>query len=108
MSVIPEYIRKNKTNSESVVSDLIKVMCLTGGDSLEYHNNQAFATKDNDVMKHGCPQLRHGAWWYVHCSYSNLNGPYTVGQGTDGSTMSWYHWRKYYSLKQTKMMIMKV
>ncbi|XP_071180483.1 fibrinogen-like protein A [Mytilus edulis] len=57
------------------------------GDSLEYHNGQAFTTKDrdNDPWTHisynkNCGIYCQGAWWYKSCSNSNLNGIYTGGK----------------------------
>ncbi|KAL9967883.1 hypothetical protein ACROYT_G026187 [Oculina patagonica] len=49
----------------------------TAGDSLAYHYNMAFSTKerDNDRWSSGnCAVGRTGAWWYKSCYDSNLNG----------------------------------
>ncbi|XP_071811807.1 fibrinogen-like protein A [Apostichopus japonicus] len=64
---------------------------------LEYHRNQAFSTydRDNDNDKDGnCAATYHGAWWYKHCHFSNLNGDYHAvddnpEQGKRGVSISW-------------------
>ena len=53
----------------------------TAGDSLSRHdhNGQKFSTKDNqnDIEKY-CVGAHQGAWWYNHCTATNLNGIYGV------------------------------
>ena len=77
----------------------------TAGDSLTYHNNMAFTTKDRDNDRWGsnCAVSFTGAWWYKICQYSNLNGKYL--RDTTGSTgVNWNHWKNaYVSLKFTEM-----
>jgi len=74
------------------------------GDSLTAHVGQSFSTSDKDLDTYAgnCAQLYHGAWWYIACHYSNLNGEYknnAFGQG-----INWYTWTGYYlSLKTTEM-----
>ncbi|KXJ15606.1 Fibrinogen C domain-containing protein 1 [Exaiptasia diaphana] len=69
----------------------------TAGNSLSYHLNERFTTKDQDNDGAGyrnCAKERKGAWWYDDCSYSNLNGRYShvAGYaGTDG--VNWYTWK---------------
>ncbi|KAJ8034007.1 Fibrinogen-like protein A [Holothuria leucospilota] len=48
------------------------------GDSLTYHNGQAFTTRDrdNDNYNYNCASNYNGAWWYNACAYSSLNSPY--------------------------------
>ncbi|XP_028663503.1 angiopoietin-related protein 7 [Erpetoichthys calabaricus] len=79
-----------------------------GGDSLRYHNNTNFSTKnkDNDKCVDDCAQLRKGGYWYNCCTDSNLNGVfYRYGEhakSTDGIT--WYGWHgSSYSLKRVEM-----
>ncbi|RXN12609.1 angiopoietin-related 7-like protein [Labeo rohita] len=80
------------------------------GDSLRYHNNTNFSTKnkDNDKCVDNCAELRHGGYWYNCCTDSNLNGVfYRHGlhtKNTDG--ISWYGWHgPNYSLKRVEMKI---
>ena len=76
----------------------------TAGDSLAYHNNMAFSTKDrdNDGYSNNCAVQYTGAWWYDSCHYSNLNGQY-LGDKSDNRGVRWYHFRDSLSLKFTEM-----
>ena len=77
----------------------------TAADSLTYHNNMAFTTKDRDNDRWGgnCAVSYSGAWWYYSCHYSNLNGKY-LGDTTNSQSVSWYNWKNaYVSLKFTEM-----
>jgi len=76
----------------------------TAGDSLTYHNNMAFSTKDkdNDKWSTNCAASFRGAWWYKSCSWSHLNGQYLRGRSNWGVTM-WYAFRNTLSLKFTEM-----
>ena len=77
----------------------------TAGDSLAYHNNMAFTTKDRDNDRHSsnnCAVEYTGAWWYNDCHNSNLNGQY-LGDKRDYQGTSWHHFRKGLSLKFTEM-----
>jgi ficolin len=82
------------------------------GDSLSYHNNMRFSTKDqdNDVNSGSCAQRYNGAWWYQSCHRSNLNGAYLRGHHpTPDQGVIWSSFRgKYYSLKRTEMKIRPV
>ena len=60
-------------------------------DKLTYHKDRFFTTKDhdNDLSEINCAtsdQIK-GAWWYLDCRQSNLNGVYR--NRTDNGTMEW-------------------
>ena len=76
----------------------------TAGDSLAYHYNMSFSTKDSDNDYHyqNCAVMHTGAWWYKYCLYSNLNGKY-LGNKSDFSGILWSHFRHYTSLKFAEM-----
>ncbi|XP_044161182.1 ficolin-1-A-like [Bufo gargarizans] len=81
----------------------------SAGDSLTYHRNNQFSTKDrdNDKAKHHCAQSYAGGWWYVACHDSNLNGRYLRGNHT--SYANGVNWLKgkghHYSYKVSEMKI---
>ena len=82
----------------------------TAGDSLSYHSNHPFFTKDqdNDGYSGGhCAQARTGAWWYNACTNSNLNGVYYLGPNSPGGKgVFWESWKgPSYSLKVTEMKV---
>jgi len=84
----------------------------TAGDSLTYHRGHPFSTKDqdNDNWSKNCAEYRKGAWWYVSCGYSSLNGPYRHGKiSTPYVGVTWFHWKGHsYSLKRAEMKIRPV
>ncbi|VDI68647.1 Hypothetical predicted protein [Mytilus galloprovincialis] len=88
----------------------------TAGDSLAYHNGQAFTTKDRDndpwrnpKNNNNCGIKRQGAWWYKTCAYSNLNGFYMKGGKNSDKGILWYHWKNTdYSFKSSSMMIRRL
>ncbi|XP_050513139.1 angiopoietin-related protein 7 [Diabrotica virgifera virgifera] len=51
---------------------------LDGEDNLNYHLNAKFSTLDvdQDSSSDNCAQKFDGAWWYVDCHRSNLNGKF--------------------------------
>ena len=75
----------------------------TAGDSLAYHNNRPFTTKDRNNGGNNCAVSYTGAWWYNLCHRSNLNGQY-LGNKIGGQGATWYHYRRSsLSLKFTEM-----
>ena len=77
----------------------------TAGNSLGYHNNMAFTTKDRDYDSDSlnCAVSYTGAWWYKSCHNSNLNGQY-LGNKDDTKGANWYYYKtNYISLKFTEM-----
>ncbi|KAL2103556.1 hypothetical protein ACEWY4_000424 [Coilia grayii] len=81
------------------------------GDSLRYHNNTNFSSKDkdNDKCVDDCAALRKGGYWYNCCTDSNLNGVYyRNGQHNkhSGDGITWYGWHgPSYSMKRVEMKI---
>ena len=84
----------------------------TAGDSLSYHSDQEFSTRDrdNDAWGYNCAETYKGAWWYRSCHRSNLNGLYLSGAHesyADG--VNWLTFRGYYySLKISEMKLRRV
>ncbi|XP_028391558.1 ficolin-2-like [Dendronephthya gigantea] len=76
------------------------------GDSLDYHNQMQFTTKDsdNDADGNNCATRFKGAWWYKHCHQSNLNGLYLGAGQTGASGIRWTNWHSF-SMKKTEMKI---
>jgi len=78
----------------------------SAGDSLSYHNNRPFSTKDkdNDSWGSNCSTHYKGAWWYGSCHNSNLNGMF--GSSTFGLGLNWsLYTGMYASASNTKMLI---
>ncbi|XP_041428229.1 ficolin-1-B isoform X1 [Xenopus laevis] len=77
------------------------------GDSLSPHNGYSFSTKDrdNDIYAYNCAEIYKGAWWYINCHASNLNGLYLRGNITsDSDGVIWREAMGYqYSLKVSEM-----
>ncbi|XP_042300323.1 ficolin-3-like, partial [Sceloporus undulatus] len=52
----------------------------SAGEGLSFHNGNPFSTydKDNDSGTQNCAITVPGAWWYLNCYRSNLNGGYPI------------------------------
>lgn len=77
----------------------------TAGDSLRYHNDMAFSTRDvdNDKWARGqCALDLVGAWWFNNCHHSNLNGV-LVGNGSATRGISWSTFRHKIPLRFSEM-----
>ena len=78
------------------------------GDSMDYQNNRAFSTWDQDndsnISRH-CAQVFSGAWWYRDCHLSNLNGFYYNSDGQNYRGMQWSTWGGRKTNKRTTMTI---
>ena len=80
----------------------------TAGDSLAWHHNMPFSTKDQDNDKKAgfsCAKKHEGAWWYNKCHSSNLNGRYLNGDHSSyANGVNWHRWKGlYYSAKRAEM-----
>uniref|UniRef100_A0A452VGI7 Fibrinogen C-terminal domain-containing protein n=1 Tax=Ursus maritimus TaxID=29073 RepID=A0A452VGI7_URSMA len=79
----------------------------SAGDSLTYHNDQPFSTKDqdNDSNSENCAERYQGGWWYFKCHLSNLNGLYLRGSHeTYANGVNWKSGKGYnYSYKVSEM-----
>ena len=88
---------------------LLFIFLGTAGDSLAWHRNMSFSTRDqnNDQASQSidCASKHEGAWWYHHCHYSNLNGRYLKGNHSSfANGVNWAHWKGYhYSAKRAEM-----
>ena len=87
---------------------LLFIFLGTAGDSLAWHHNMPFSTKDQDSdqdLGENCAISYEGAWWYNDCHYSNLNGRYLKGNHSSfANGVNWYHWKgHYYSAKRAEM-----
>ena len=59
------------------------------------HNGMQFSTydRDNDVHSSAnCAVHYQGAWWFVSCHLSNLNGLYLDGR-SNGDGVTWYYFK---------------
>lgn len=58
----------------------------TAGDAMGGHSGRPFSTYDvdNDASSANCALMFQGAWWYVACYASNLNGVFSTGCHSSG------------------------
>ncbi|XP_030268953.1 tenascin [Sparus aurata] len=76
----------------------------TAGDSLSYHNNRVFSTRDRDPAPFitRCAMSYRGGWWYKNCHEANLNGLYGIDVKHQG--VIWTSWKgKDHSIPFTEM-----
>uniref|UniRef100_A0A1A9VP79 Fibrinogen C-terminal domain-containing protein n=1 Tax=Glossina austeni TaxID=7395 RepID=A0A1A9VP79_GLOAU len=77
------------------------------GDSLSYHENAGFHTKDNDGTRR-CVRDYKGGWWYKNCLRTNPNGIYYRSEKA-AFLGSGIYWKSFidgnYSLKSIKLLI---
>ncbi|XP_023276562.1 tenascin-like isoform X3 [Seriola lalandi dorsalis] len=76
----------------------------TAGDSLSYHNNRIFSTRDRDLAPFitRCAMSYRGGWWYKNCHEANLNGLYGIDVKHQG--VIWTSWKgKEFSIPFTEM-----
>ncbi|XP_053545134.1 ficolin-1-A-like [Bombina bombina] len=78
------------------------------GDSLSYHNNTSFSTKDKGLNKstRDCAICLKSGWWFKSCIYSNLNGLYLKSDDRVefDQGINWYTGKgNYYSYKASEM-----
>ena len=108
---VKEYAKYGKFNvSDEQARYRLEVGSYSGtaGDSLAYHNNMAFSTKDRDndlcLYTCNCAVSYTGAWWYGGCFKSNLNGKYLRKNLVYGTGVEWAGKRLLsYSLKFTEL-----
>ena len=79
----------------------------TAGDSLAYHNDRGFSTKDKDSSGYSKALSWKGAWWYGNNMNSNLNAIYyDKNAGDDVTSFSWFTWKsRWEPLKKSEMKI---
>ncbi|XP_041448300.1 ficolin-1-like [Drosophila obscura] len=98
--------------SENQLYRMSKLGAFTGdaGDSMIESKNHKFSTfdRDNDNDQGNCAVQRIGAWWFNHCTWSNLFGIYVNGSvsSMNGKGICWNTWLgSGYSYKSIQMMV---
>ena len=105
VKVYAKYNRFNIGDEQAQYRLEVGLYSGTAGDSLVYHNNMAFTTKDRDndrERRENCAVAWTGAWWYKNCHVTNLNGRY-LGEKYNDRGAVWYPFRSSLSLKFTEM-----
>ena len=99
------YSYSYKAATQRCNKNIINYFVIISEDSLGYHKNMQFSTKDADHDKYSksCSSGWQGAWWYNSCMHSNLNGKYYLKETkTEIGRIVWLKWMKD-SLKATSM-----
>uniref|UniRef100_A0A8C2XJI7 Tenascin XB n=1 Tax=Cyclopterus lumpus TaxID=8103 RepID=A0A8C2XJI7_CYCLU len=76
----------------------------TAGDSLSYHSERIFSTRDRDLSPFitRCAMSYRGGWWYKNCHEANLNGAYGTHFNHQG--VIWTAWKgQQFSIPFTEM-----
>ena len=98
-------------NPQRLISNIYLIIG-TAGDSFTQHHGYPFSTvdQDNDSYDGNCAKELRGAWWYLACHSSNLNGYYHRGKHSSyADGVNWYHWKGYhYSARRAEMKIRPV
>lgn len=100
-----ENFKIGKENSRYLIS--VSEYNGTSGDSLSYHNNMMFSTRDvdNDNWKTGsCSNDLSGGWWFNDCHNSNLNGKF-LGNAKAYNGIGWASFQHNLSLKFVEMKV---
>jgi len=88
---------------------LFRMFYFLTGDSMAYHNGNAFTTQDRDndvVRRENCAVKYKGAWWYQGCHNVNLNGMYAGKKAYAG--INWNTFKRGQPMKTTSMMMRKI
>ena len=86
---------------------ITSILCT--GDSLSYHDNQQFSTKDrdnDDSSSRNCVREHHGPFWHRSCGLANFNGEYLRNGAISYRGVGWVPWKNsWYSMKRVEMKI---
>ncbi|XP_076809847.1 angiopoietin-related protein 6-like [Clavelina lepadiformis] len=78
----------------------------TAGDSLTYHNNRPFSSRDrdNDSYSRNCVDYRGGGggWWFGACRHSSLNALWGQSR-VQNEMIYWTYWSNSMHIRSTKM-----